>query len=391
MKTRTAVMPMAMPAAMLAGLLLAAAAGLFAQEAPLPNGSINVNLPPNSPVSLIKVSSDQSRATAKGAAMVLDLDMVLTLRNASPSRIRGITLRVISQEAFLGGKGSVTKVSLNVGQGEVFPVDIHMQLVRPTQVASGPLVQVDLDGVLFQDLSFYGMDKLNSRRYLTACEMEAQRDREHFKQVLLKSGKEGLKKEMLESLARQSELPALDVRVGRNGPSVASAALPSEHEAQFAFLQFPDSPVEPVDGWVRISGNEARAPQIDVRNKSSKPVKYVEFGWVVSDSAGRQYMAGSLPSSESTLYLPAGSKASVRQDSALRFSANGQPVNIRNMTGFIDQVEFADGKVWVPSRQSLDNPLLQKVLAPSAEEQRLSQKIYLRKGIDALVEELKKF
>lgn len=374
----------------IAMLLLAGAAGLFAQESALPNGSINVNLAPNSPVSFIKMSSDQSRAKARGAAMEVDLDMELTLRNGSPSRIRGITLRVTTQEAFMGGKGSVTKASLNVGQGEVFIVPIQMQLVRPTQMSSGPLVTVDLDGVLFQDLSFYGLDTLNSKRYLTACEMEAQRDREHFKQVLAKSGKDGLAREMRESLARQSELPALNVRVGRaNGPSVASAGLPSEHEVKFAFLQMPDSPVEPVDGWVRINGNEARAPQIDVRNTSSRTVKYVEFGWVVSDQAGRQYMAGSLPSSESTMYLPAGSKAVVRQDNSLRFSANGQPVNIQKMTGFINQVEFADGKVWVPSRQSLDNPLLQKVLAPSAEEQRLSR-LYL-KGVDRLVEELKKF
>ena len=58
-----------------------------------------------------------------------------------------------------------------------------MQLVRPTQIAGGPLAQVDLDGVLYQDLSFYGPDRLHSRRYLTACEMEAQRDRDHFKRV----------------------------------------------------------------------------------------------------------------------------------------------------------------------------------------------------------------
>jgi len=48
-----------------------------------------------------------------------------------------------------------------------------MQLVRPTQTAAGPLVEVNLDGVLFQDLSFYGDDRLNSRRTMTAWEMEA--------------------------------------------------------------------------------------------------------------------------------------------------------------------------------------------------------------------------
>lgn len=377
-------------AAPFAALLLAAVPGAFAQQNPLPTGSISVNMG-NAPVSWVSLSSDQSRATARGAAMVLDLDMVLTLRNTSPNRIRGITLRVISQEAFMGGKGSVTRASLNVGQNEIFTVPIQMQLVRPTQVASGPLVEVDLDGVLYQDLSFYGMDKLNSRRYLTACEAEAERDREHFKQILARSGKDGLAQAIRESIDRQREVPALDVRVRHgNGPSVASAGLPAEREAQFAFLQFPDSPVQPLGGSVRVAGNEARAPEIDVRNTSQKAVRYVEFGWVVSDPAGRQYMAGALPSSDSALYLPPGSKASVRQDNSLRFTTNGQPVNIHKMTGFISQVEFVDGKVWVPNRQNLQNPVLQKVLAPSAEEQRLCV-IYNHKGIDALVEELKKF
>ena len=47
-------------------------------------------------------------------------------------------------------------------------------------------------------------------------------------------------------------------------------------------------------------------------------------------------------------------------------------------------------QVWVPNRQNLENPVLQKVLAPSAEEQRLSS-LYVRKGLEALVEELKKY
>ena len=156
---------------------------------------------------------------------------------------------------------------------------------------------MDLDGVLFQDLSFYGPDRLNSRRYLTACELEAQRDREYFKRVLAQSGPNGLQQAMLDSLDRQLKLSPLTVKV-RRGPSVTSAAVAPEHAAEFAFLQFPDSPVQPLNGWVRVAGNEASTPQIEVRNRSGKPVRYVEMGWVVSDQAGRQYLAGSLPSSE---------------------------------------------------------------------------------------------
>src|ERR1039457_6981505 len=181
----------------LAIAVLMGAAGLPAKAAPFPSGSVDINLTKDSPVSLVKMTEDRSRATARGAAIVLNLNMGFTLRNDSSKRIRGAMLRVVSQEATLGGKGSVTYPSLNVGPGEVFLVRIDMQLVRPTQVAAGPLAQVDLDGVLYQDLSFYGPDRLHSKRYLTACDLEAQRDRDHFKRVLAQAGKEGLRLSIL--------------------------------------------------------------------------------------------------------------------------------------------------------------------------------------------------
>src|SRR5436190_3146745 len=254
----------------MAGFLCAAA--VYAQDAPLTTDSISLNLPKDSPVTVLSISTGQSRTTMRGAAMVLDLHMSLSLRNGGPGRIHGITLRVVSQEVAMGGKGSVTIPSLNISPGEDFPVRIDMQLVRPTQLAAGPLVHVDLDGVRHQDLTFFGPDRLNSRRYLTACELEAQRDRATFKRVLAQAGKEGLRRQMIDSLQRQSELQPLTVKVRRGGAVVSSAAVVgTEHVAEFAFLQMPDSPVEPVQGWAQLSGNEARAPRIEVRNKSLKP------------------------------------------------------------------------------------------------------------------------
>jgi len=178
----------------LAVVVLLSAGTLLAQDAPLPPGSVNVNLPANSPLGLISTSVSDSRTTARGAALMLDLHMSLTLRNSSQNRIHGVTLRVVSQEVTLGGKGWVTYPSLNVGPGEAFPVRIDMQLMRPSPVMAGTLVQVDLDGVLFQDLSFFGPDRLNSRRTMTASEMEAQRDRDHYKRILAEGGKPGLKR-----------------------------------------------------------------------------------------------------------------------------------------------------------------------------------------------------
>lgn len=363
------------------------AAVLSAQEGPLPGGSVNINLPKDSPVALLAMQSDQSRTTMRGAAMVIDLHMALRLRNSGPNHIHGVTLRVVSQEVTMGGKGSVTIPSLNIAPGDVFPVRIDMQLVRPTRVAGGPLVAIDLDGVLFDNLGFYGPDHLNSRRYLTACELEAQRDRDYFKRVFAQSGKEGLRRAMIDSLSLQAEMQPLTVKVRRGGAAVTAAATAGQ-TTRFAFVRIPGSPVEPVQGSAVVSGNEARMPFVEVRNTASRSVKYVEVGWVVRDQAGHEYLAGSLPST--SLNLSAGDTARVSQDSTLSFTMGNQPVNIREMTGFVTQVEFADGKVWVPARQSLDDPLLRKVMGPSAEEQRLSD-LYRRKGIDALVEELKKY
>jgi hypothetical protein len=375
----------------LTAIVFLGAASLRAQDAAIPQGAVNVNLPDNSPLTMKSFTVGDSRATARGAALALDLHMAATLLNSSTRRIHGVTLRVVAQEVTLGGKGSVTYPSLNVGPGENFQVRIDMQLMRPSNVTGGPLVQVDLDGVLFQDLSFFGPDRLNSRRTMTACEMEAQRDREHFKRILGQGGgKAALQREMLESMARQSEVSQLAVSVKRTGRAVTSAATGNEHDAEFAFLQFPDSPVEPIKGAARISGNEARAPHIEVRNNSNRPVKYVEMGWIVSDSSGKQYMAGSLPSADSDLVLPPGRSARLLQETTLNFSAKGQPVNVSKMVGFVNQVEFADGKIWVPNRQNLDNTLLLKVLPPSAEEQRLTD-IYRKRGIDGLAVELGKF
>ena len=128
---------------------------------------------------------------------------------------------------------------------------------------------------------------------------------------------------------------------------------------------------------------------MDVLNRSAKPVRYVELGWVLSDPSGRQSIAATLSSHERDLYLAPGKTASVLQDTTLRlFSNTGQPASVQKMTGFISQVEFTDGKVWVPNRQNLE--FLGPMATPSAEEQRLSS-VYLKKGIDGLIEELKKF
>jgi hypothetical protein len=369
------------------GTLCAAAA--FAQETVLPVSAFKITLAKDSPVAFLTLDPRDSRYTARGAAIMVDLDALLTLRNSSPNRIHGITLRVVSQEVTMGGKASMCIPRLNIGPGESFPIHIVQHLVRPTAFASGPLVEVSLDGVLFQDLSFYGPDQIHSRRDMIAWEKEAQRDRDYFKQILAHGGRTALQQAVLQEMTRIADRPQLDRPMMLRGPAVASSAttVPARTE-RFAFVSFPDSPVEPVSGTAVVVGDQVSTPHIEVRNRGHVPVSHVEVGWLVKDPAGRLYLAASVPSSQPDLQLAAGQTAAFAQDTSMKISRNGQPLDIRGMTGFISQVEFADGKVWVPSRQNLDDTVLRAVLPPSAEVLRLIE-LY-RKGPDALIAELNK-
>lgn len=376
----------------LAAIVLAAGSG-WAQDAQLdPRSSVAINFPSDSPVTLVSADMGESRATARGGAMVVDLhNMVLKLRNGSGRRIRGLTMIVSAQEVTPGGKGSVAVPCIDIPSGHVFPLPINIRLLRSLQAPGGPLVQVGLDGILFDDFSFYGPNLLDSKRSMMVWETEAQRDRQHFKTVLSTYGPEGLQRLALDSVSRQAARQQLDVKLSR-GRATSSATVGSERSAQFAFLQFPDSPVQPLTGSAQLDGNEARSPFIEVRNRSSKPIRYFEIGWIVKDSQGKEFWAASVPASGNDLNLQPGAIAKTLQDTAsLRFSkAPGAPLNISGMTGFVSQVEYADGKIWVPNRASLENTQLLRVLAPSPEEQRLTD-LYRNKGLQALIEELKKY
>ena len=97
--------------------------------------------------------------------------MGLTLRNAGARRVRGVTLLITSQEFAPGGKGSVARPCIDVPPGENFTLPVDIRLVRPVQQSTGPLVRVQLDGVLFDDLSFFGPNRLNSQRAMTFWEV----------------------------------------------------------------------------------------------------------------------------------------------------------------------------------------------------------------------------
>ena len=104
----------------------------------------------------------------------------------------------------------------------------------------------------------------------------------------------------------------------------------------------------------------------------------------MSDRDGHEYLAGSLPAK---LSLKPGEQIRVATNTTLRFPAD---LAVDSMRGFVNQVEFDDGDVWVPSRDELSDQRLDALVAPSPEEQRLVN-LYRTKGLDSLILELSKF
>lgn len=329
-----------------------------------------IDLPLDSPVAVLSADFSNSTATPRGGMYIVDVRGTLSLRNTTQRRIRGITLAVYAP----GGKGSFSIPSLDIAPGDAFPIQIESNLRRPLSEANGgPTVEVKLDGVLFDDLGFFGPNTLGTQRQLMRWELEARRDRKFYKNLLATAGAEGLRNEMLTALAQQNDRrglnPGVQIVRGR------ATNIETEREVQFAFAAAPDSPIEAVGGTARVSPSEVRAPHFTVRNRSPKPVEHIEFGWIVKDQQGREFFAATVPAD---LKLAPRQQGEIREDSALRFQ---KPVAIQSVTGFVSNVEFAGGSQWIPPRGR----------APASPEETRLLNIYNKKGLDALIAELKKF
>jgi hypothetical protein len=273
--------------------------------------------------------------------------------------------------------------SLDVENGETFPVRIDLRLVRPLAGAGTALVKVELDGILFEDLGFYGPNRMNARRAMLVWETEARRDRRALAAVLEHHGAEALRQELLAAMARQAARPRLEVQAARAG--AATNAAPGR-EVALAALRLPDAPVELTGGSIRLSGDEARSPAFTLHNVSAKEVRDVEVGWLVRDAQGREYAAGSLPAA---VTLRPGERGEYARDGGLRFVAGGAPAQAAGMTGYVRVVEFADGSLWTASRAALEQPRLRAALPLAGEEERLVE-LYRHKGLEAVVQQLRK-
>jgi hypothetical protein len=246
-----------------------------------------------------------------------------------------------------------------------------------------------VDGVLHADMTFAGPNQLESRRKLTLLETEARRDRERLRAALESTGEDGLKQAALGILERQAQRPKLQAWLAGGGRTVARAAAANDKTVELAMLDLEGAPLELVSGQATVSDATATSPLVSLRNRSSKPVRYYELGWLVADRQGTRYSAGVLPSSGAM--LSPGAAGRLEPGRTFEFKgAAGEPFAIGGMSAYVRQAVFEDGAVWTPSLAALEAADLRDVEPVSAEEQRLAA-IYRQKGVSALAAELRRF
>ena len=342
----------------------------------------------DSPVLLVSFVMGSSTAKPRGSSLVLDLNAQFVLRNVGTKSLSGLSLRVEAPD-LQSGKGSIRVPSLMVQPGETFPVRLVMEIVRPIAVGRAgtlSLVEVKLDCALFSDLTAYGPDQLHARHALVVYEMQARREREYLALLLHNKDWAKLRDELNFGLpdAAPRSLGLEFIR----GP-LSSVA----HERAFAVspVVFSGAPVQPIGGSAQVAGNEVRSPYVELRRTSSRAVRSLELGWIVRDEQGREFVGGSTPV---TLSSQAVQSVNITDSAALRFSNGvGQPMVIGALRAFINDVEFSDGKLWIPSRSDIDeatsDPVLRHELSNSPEQQRLA-KIYRLRGTNGLAEELRR-
>ncbi len=296
-----------------------------------------MDLPAGGPVALVQADWGNSAATPRGGALLVELHASLQLRNVSPRRIRAVSLRVARSGNGPGRPRScVTRPGLDVAPGESFTVRLDLRLMRPLAPQSGALVEVGLDGVLFEDLTFYGPNRMNVRRTMLAWELEARRDRQMLAALLESHGEEAVRTRLLEVLARSSAGAMMPVQVARG--AVPATNVEPGRMVELAALRVPDSPVELLSGQAVLAGQEARTPRIELANHGRLPIRFVEIGWLVAGPGGRLMPAGTLPAE---IHLPPGERSTVRP---------GQPGTVRPARGSAHRVSGAGG---VRERRSL--------------------------------------
>lgn len=367
-----------------------------------PRSFVRIQLPPDSPVELVRVDYGGSRVVRSDREVHFDLDLKLILRNRSAKPVEGLAVGLGYAYGSPGGEGLNAASGIRLRPGESFELPAHMRgnvEVPPPGSRGRPVdlpgsAQLNLDVVLFQDGSAYGPDRLGMLSPLRINQAEAARDRRFLETLAARGGPGSLVRE-LERLAavwqRQSEISPRTL-AGPRAELLRSHAVTSPVEV----VRLPGAPMEIVSAGASFAEGRVVDPVVEVRNTGNRAITDFQIVWVFRDSSGMEFRgrtgtrASGLGSGRNARRRPPlgpGESASISESLVFEAERQKREVEIVSARVFVRAVEFAEGRVWVPERSALESLGLEIFLPPSSETTRLWHS-YRQRGPQALMAEL---
>ncbi len=348
---------------------------------------IAVEFPRDSPIIVTSARFGPNQSgRVRGMSMTSDLHGDLLLRNSSTKVLAGLTLRIDSPNLGLALKASITLPSLRTAPGETVPIRIDAALVQPisSENLTGASVSVSLDCAEFSDGSTFGPDTLDTEQQLQFYRAEAERDRKYLAGLLsagqLPRLREALNFGLLDTGRALAGMEVLPPETADNAKTQPSPIMCRNYDS---------SPVSILDGTFHHVRSQLRGSRVTVRNRSAKPIKNVEVGYLVGSPREGLFFAGTVPSAAS---LAPGQQINLAGAPPLRvFESSGEPSASATLVAFVARATFSDGSLWIPSRDDLQSftvdPALRRALSFSPEQQRLAE-LYHRDSISAVISDL---
>lgn len=309
----------------------------------------------------------------------------LLLRNVGTKQISGITLRVTVDDVSPGA-AAITVPGLSAKAGDTFPVRLDVDVARSfarSQRSATPL-HIALDCLAFNDLSFYGEDRLHSRHSLLVYQLEARRERDYLSNLIQSGQLPAVREELnfgLPEDARQLQIELLPLPQANIGAQTLAV-----HPVSLS-----DCPVVLIDGAAVWNNSAISDPYLQIQNVSKRTIKFLEVELVLRDERGRESVVATMPEN---LALGPQQRSKVEDRESVKLSQlRGQPVIVRALSAFVRDVEFDDGGVWIPNWREIDkateNPFLRRAMTDSPEQERLAG-IFRQTGIAGVEADLKR-
>lgn len=366
-----------------------------------PRSFVRVQLPPDSPVEVVDLSYGSSRIVRRPMALEMELNLILTLRNRSGKPVEGLAL-VLGTAAARGAVGlsAVSGIRLESGATFTLPARMHADYHLASTAASTSArqlpssMQVRLDAVLFSDGTGYGPDRMRALGAMRINQAESLRDRRFF-HVLYDSG--GLPR-LLSVLQRWGGEATAQTNAPQETPSVlagvsAERARALAQFADFRVARFSDAPIEIVSARARVFDGGLVDPSLEVRNISGVPVTDFLVTWLLSDATGKEFRGATISASgwrePGTRFQVAPGESAVWSHSSVLAIGPRATGPILSGRVYLRAVEFADGRVWVPERHTIEAAGLTGPLTFSPEVVRLFR-LYQTRGPSALLAEFRR-